>query len=254
MFRRTIAYSWFLGCFSELHMADVAVAAAEAKQQSPDGAKWLVCLSAPAIFGPLWVQPWRDPSAITAFETLTGFLLALLLTITTITDIGWRRIPNWTTYPTILWAWLANTVMTISGSEAICAWLGGIGLKWSLAGTGACFGLLFLLFSITGRGAGDVKLAAAFGSLLGPEPGVFAVIYGFIFAGVAAVVIAVWQHGPVMIVSGVLRGLGSWLFPLWVSGPDESHRQLMHSTMPLAPFLQSAQSWFFWVCESKNWN
>jgi prepilin peptidase CpaA len=95
-----------------------------------------------------------------------------------LTDLRFRRIPNWLTGSTLLVGLFANI------------WLSGFeGALYSL--TGAALGLAILLpFYIFGTmGAGDVKLLAAFGAVLGPQMLVAIAVYGSIIGGVQAVVI-----------------------------------------------------------------
>ena len=97
-------------------------------------------------------------------------LLAIVLGTAVMTDLRLSRIPNWLTFP----------AMTIALGAHM--WTNGIaGLFFSLTGLGAGFAL-FLIIYLAGRiGAGDVKLMAAVGALMGP--------YGALLSGILAMVV-----------------------------------------------------------------
>lgn len=74
------------------------------------------------------------------------------------TDLRWSRIPNW----------LTVSAMTIG--ILVHAWTGGLqGTLSSLAGLGVGMGLFLLPYACKAIGAGDVKLMAAIGAIVGPS-------------------------------------------------------------------------------------
>ncbi len=86
----------------------------------------------------------------------TSALLAPLAVIISYYDVRYRRIPN-----------VLVLAALISGL-AINAIIGGVnGLLTSLGGCALAFGLMLLLHIFGAMGAGDVKLFAAIGSVLG---------------------------------------------------------------------------------------
>ncbi|HEU4690726.1 MAG TPA: prepilin peptidase [Vicinamibacterales bacterium] len=95
-------------------------------------------------------------------------------------DLRTRRIPN-----------ALTASLTVIGIGIAAARLGPIGLGGALLG--CALGLAFMLpghiFGATG--AGDVKLFAAAGALLGPATTVHAFLYTAIIGGVVAVAIAI---------------------------------------------------------------
>jgi prepilin peptidase CpaA len=99
------------------------------------------------------------------------------------TDIRWRRIPNAVTVTTAI----AGLVLAASGLS---------GLSIGRAAAGFLVGLLLMLPGhIFGRmGAGDVKLFAAVGTILGPGRILAAFFYMAIAGGVLAVAFA-WRAG-----------------------------------------------------------
>lgn len=83
--------------------------------------------------------------------------LVTVLVVAVVVDLRSSRIPNWLTFPAMGFALAAHT------------WLTGVhGTLFSLAGLGAGFGLLLLVYLAGGIGAGDVKLMAAVGAMVGP--------------------------------------------------------------------------------------
>jgi prepilin peptidase CpaA len=84
-------------------------------------------------------------------------LLAVLIAAA-IYDLRYRRIPNWVTVTGVLLGIAINTVIGETG---------GRGILFSLAGFGVGFGVYMVLHILRAMGAGDVKLMAAVGALVG---------------------------------------------------------------------------------------
>jgi prepilin peptidase CpaA len=83
-------------------------------------------------------------------------LIAVVLTAA-IYDIRFRRIPNWISVSGVILGLALNTFL----------YEGVPGLLFSLKGLGLGFGAYLLLYLIRAMGAGDVKLMAAVGSIVG---------------------------------------------------------------------------------------
>lgn len=94
------------------------------------------------------------------------------------TDLHARRIPNWLTLSALLVGLLANAFL--AGTQ---------GALLALAGAGLGFALLIPFYAIRAIGAGDVKLLAAVGALLGPQLLLSAATAGALVGGVMSVVI-----------------------------------------------------------------
>lgn len=108
---------------------------------------------------------------------------ALCCLLACILDVKQRRIPNWLTGPALLAGLLLHL---LSG--------GWSGLGSSLGALLIC-GAVFLLFYVAGgMGAGDVKLIAALGALLGVSDVVPLLAFTAIFGGALAVLMAM-RHG-----------------------------------------------------------
>jgi prepilin peptidase CpaA len=85
-------------------------------------------------------------------------LLVLLLT-SAVFDVLYRRIPNWLTVSGVVLGIAMNTL--IGAPEA--------GLVFALVGLLVAFGIYAGLYALRAMGAGDVKLMAAVGALVGWE-------------------------------------------------------------------------------------
>jgi prepilin peptidase CpaA len=102
------------------------------------------------------------------------------------TDVRDRRIPNRLTYP----AMIAGLVVQAAGH-------GWRGLLLSLVG-GLIFGGLFLIFHLVrAMGAGDVKLAAALGCIIGPAAS-WQVMFATAVAGGALAILVMVFTGRVL--------------------------------------------------------
>lgn len=166
--------------------------------------------------------------------TVSGILLLSLVITASITDMLWRKIPNWATYTAVVWALLINGFASFA-NEGVVATLGAVGLWDSLAGATIPFFFMLIIFSVTGGGAGDIKLTAAMGALLGLDRVVDAILLSFIFAGAFAFMRAVWLQGPVSLFTMSYRGLGHRVFPMWIQPPSEEQRKFLREPMPLGP-------------------
>ena len=210
---------------------------------------WLCFALAPVVAGPLWVA-LAPADARFVNGSVSEAILALLLTVAVITDITWRRIPNWATYPAFAWALGINAVAWLAGQEAWGAvsggYLGTVGLGESLTGGFGLLLMMFFVFSITGGGAGDVKLVACLGALLGWQTGMEAVLYAYIIGGAVSISVALIALGPGALLEGLVCGLGHLVAPHRVSPPAIEVRRLFHSKIPLAPFFAGGALLAIW--------
>jgi len=110
------------------------------------------------------------------------FILIVLLTLSTITDIKWKKIPNALTFPIMI------TGVIVHGYKG-----GASGLIYSMEGLFLGLALLIVFYFMGMMGAGDVKLLGAVGSILGPA-GVFkAFLFTAIVGGIYALVVLAYN-------------------------------------------------------------
>jgi prepilin peptidase CpaA len=98
-------------------------------------------------------------------------------------DLRSRRVPNWLTLG-----------IAVAGLTLAATRLSGLGFGTALAGL--ALGLVVMLpgHVIGATGAGDVKLLAALGTMLGPKAVVLAFVYAAIAGGVLAVLVAMQRR------------------------------------------------------------
>jgi Flp pilus assembly protein protease CpaA len=183
-------------------------------------------------------------------STLAGFVLLAVLITSAITDVREHRIYNWATYSAFLWALAINLAASLLSSDEGALnqaynrattlspeLLGGVGIGQCLAGASLCFLITMFGYHLSGRGAGDVKLATAIGALLGVHHGVYAVAYSYIVAAVAILIWSTWVNGPLAIAKAAARTIGSWLGPLWPFPPSSTDTALLVRPIPLGPYF-----------------
>jgi prepilin peptidase CpaA len=88
-------------------------------------------------------------------------VLLIVVLAAAVYDVRYRRIPNWLTGASVLMGLGLNTFLAFDRVER---WSGLIG---SAEGLAAGFCVYFVLYLMRAMGAGDVKLMAAIGSIVG---------------------------------------------------------------------------------------
>jgi prepilin peptidase CpaA len=121
--------------------------------------------------------------------------IALALAITSaVFDVQQRRIPNWLTYPGIVSGLVLRAILS-----------GWKGLLGSVTGFLLLGGIMFLFYAVKAMGAGDVKLMAAVGALVGPIHGFVILLATAICGGILAIGYALYRGR----MGSTLRNLGS---------------------------------------------
>ncbi len=110
-------------------------------------------------------------------------LLAIVVMIAGYYDLRWRRIPNWLTFSTFF-AGFAMNAFVYSEFQGI-----GQALLRPALGFGLAMLIYFPLYLLRGMGAGDVKLMAAVGALVGPRDWFGIFVLSAILGGVFAVIL-----------------------------------------------------------------
>jgi prepilin peptidase CpaA len=149
-----------------------------------------------------------------------GFAIALAVVA------GWidwrsRRLPNWLTVPAF--------AIGISANAIIFGWAG---LKDALLGALIPMGILLPVVLLHGLGAGDWKLMAALGAIVGREEILHVLVVTILFAGLIAFGQMVWQK-RVMVTMRNLYELvrGFFIFGL-KPNPEFSLENAGASTLP----------------------
>ena len=208
---------------------------------------WSVALALPLLVGPLWCMALYSEGS--RLGTLGGFVLLAVLGASAVTDIRGHKIYNWATYSAFLWALVINATATMLSTSSDGptfglgpapfvgpAVLGGVGLPLCLAGAAICFGITMFGYDLSGGGAGDVKLAAVVGSLLGLQ-GIFAVAYSYMVAAVAIMAWTIWTNGPLALLKAAGRRIGAFFGPLWPFPPTAADETLLMKPIPLGPYF-----------------
>jgi prepilin peptidase CpaA len=115
---------------------------------------------------------------VNAQHLMTSLPLLGLLTVAAVTDLRWRRVPNWLT-ATLVVAGFVQSLTPLALTTPLDS-LGGL-----LVG----FVLTFVLYVVGGRGAGDVKLMAGIGAWVGALP----IVWIFAAAAIVSLIVALVQ-------------------------------------------------------------
>ena len=138
------------------------------------------------------------------------FLALTLALVGAIIDTQQHRIPNWLTYP--------GLVLGLGLRSLLFGWKG---LLSSLAGCLLAGGVMFLFYVVRAMGAGDVKLMAAIGALVGPSEATAVLLATAIFGGVLAIAYALYRRRMI----ATLKNVGSVLrFHAWAGA--QAHPEL----------------------------
>jgi prepilin peptidase CpaA len=128
-------------------------------------------------------------------------LLAVLLgSAATFDDLRRRAIANW-----------INVAGLAAGLVYHMARRGLAGLAWSAGGAAVGFLVLLIFYCWGGMGAGDLKLAAAFGALLGPSGILLAALLAAPLGAAIAAAFVFWHWGARAIPYAPALSLGAWL-------------------------------------------
>jgi prepilin peptidase CpaA len=177
---------------------------------------------------------------------VTILLLALLL-VAAATDIAGHKIYNWTTYPGILAAFASSglgslliSIHWISEETLRSKAWGGIPLGECLMGFAACGLLMLVCFVLFHIGGGDVKLIAMLGAFLGPNDGLQAMLWTFVFGGCLGIIVLIWRVGAIRLLARVARQL-VWSLRIRTWSPlTDDERAQMRTPLFLAPCALAA--------------
>ncbi|MED1468698.1 A24 family peptidase [Bacillus salipaludis] len=120
---------------------------------------------------------------------MVNVILAIVLLICLITDIKSRKILNIVTLPTIIFGLFFYFFTT-----------GVDGFLYSGKGLLVGLSLLLIPYLLGGMGAGDVKLMAAIGSLMGSSFVFYSFIYTALIGGAIALILIIKKNGFINII------------------------------------------------------
>lgn len=118
-------------------------------------------------------------------------LLGVLVAIAAVYDIRFRRIPNWLVLAGIFTGFVWN-VFAASGGAGLGSQVGS-GLGRAAAGLGIGFILYFPLYLLRARGAGDVKLLAAVGCIVGAGNCFWVFLLTAVLGGLIALILLLFK-------------------------------------------------------------
>lgn len=134
---------------------------------------------------------------LSPFSICSGLLIVVVVTVAVITDLRWRRIPNFLTFPTFLAAVVVRTFFQ-----------GWTGAGLALLGAVVAPVLLLIIRGGKGLGMGDIKLTMAVGAILGPAMALVMVLSTAVAGGVLAIAMMLRPGGQLReLISVLLIGL-----------------------------------------------
>ncbi len=117
--------------------------------------------------------------------------IAVLVVTAAVVDLRCGKIPNWLTYPAILLGLVGHAVAGYAAGEGFLSGGGQMGLVGALGGFAVGFFPLLLCWIAGGIGGGDAKLMGAVGALGGWRLALGAMLFGFVIAGLMAVIVMI---------------------------------------------------------------
>lgn len=191
------------------------------------GLAWVKILSGAFANASSSPAPW--------FATWVGFVILITAVTAWYTDARWQKLPNWLTYSAVLWGLGLHLVAALLPESA--GWIGSVSLSSGLIGFAMLFVLFLIVFSFTGGGAGDVKMAGAVGMLFGLELGVEVMLNAFIAAGLVICVAILYRLGPLNAVRLLYRRVIALLTRQSAQSLTDEEKQLMKLPVALGPFF-----------------
>lgn len=131
---------------------------------------------------------------------INNYILVMLVVLSIIFDLTRKKIPNFITFPVILWGLL--TYIIFGGFE---------GLKFSMIGFLVGLGIFLIPFILGGMGGGDVKMMAAIGALKGWKFVLYTAVYAGLIGGILVIIYLIYKK---QLGATLKRALGIILRPI----------------------------------------
>jgi prepilin peptidase CpaA len=171
----------------------------------------------------------------------------IVLAVAIVTDLRWRRIPNWLVLPFLLAGIVISPLRSDWSGVGQGIWLrtdwAGIrhgfwhGLGQSLAGAGLGFLIFGIFLWMGGMGAGDVKLCAAIGAWIGPAQLFVALVVTAMAGGIMVLCWIAYRK----LFKKLMLCAGDLVFGRKPGGigrdPESSIADLLKRKMPYAPAI-----------------
>ncbi len=156
--------------------------------------------------------------------TFEYFLLIIYLVIAFYMDVRYSKLPNWLTISGVVVGLAYHTITGIIG-----------GLLFSLLGLIVSTLVLLLMYFIKALGAGDVKLFAGIGAIMGMEFSLYGILYSIIFAGlISLIIIILFKLGSF---KKVIFYLYSWFMKIVKREPKHSLESFLDIKIKQYPFM-----------------
>jgi prepilin peptidase CpaA len=143
-------------------------------------------------------------------SSLSFAILAVGVLVATVVDIRTRRIPN-----------ALTAAMTGLGIGFAASGVSEMSIGWSLLGFVIGLALMLPGHALGATGAGDVKLMAAIGSIVGPALVVTAFLFTAVAGGMLAVIVAVRRRRLGVTLAGTGR---------MIATPSDTRREIQAAT------------------------
>lgn len=121
------------------------------------------------------------------------YILLALLLAALFFDLTRKKIPNFLTFPVMLWGLLAHTIT--GGAE---------GFLFSVYGLLLGLAIFFIPFMLGGMGGGDVKLLGAIGAIKGLQFVFYAAVFTAFCGGILAVIYLIYNRQLLRILKKIL--------------------------------------------------
>ncbi|MFC0526023.1 prepilin peptidase [Pontibacillus salicampi] len=139
---------------------------------------------------------------------VNDILFIILIIIAFVWDVKYEKLPNWLTATGMMVGMVYHLIR------------GGVdGFLFACLGLLVAGGIFMLLYLFKALGAGDVKLFAAIGAIMGIEFSLYVMMYSVIYAGLIGLVILLFSKT-------FLRRILTGLFQIWQSIKQRSARDL----------------------------